>query len=213
MPEVAVRPAPAPTTPSDPPTFQGCLRIALPEGMLSDDLLLSIGSLNDEWRFESDAEGALLIMSPAGSLSGRRGVLISTQLQTWADAKAGGDVFDASAMFRLPDGNRRAADIAWLSPERLSVADEDDEGVWPVTPDLVIEIQSRNDDPSEQREKMDLWIANGARLGWLIDPYDSRVWVYRPGAEPEQLTRPEEMSDDEVLPGLTVALQRIWRPG
>ena len=184
----------------------------MPEGMaLSDDLLLGIGARNDGWRFESDAEGALLILAPAGSLSGRRGVIISTQLQNWASAGAGGDVFDASSLFRLPDGNRRAPDIAWLSPERLSGVDENDEGVWRVAPDLVIEIQSRNDDPSQQRDKMELWMANGARLGWLIDPFEDRVWVYRPDRETEELMRPERIGDAAVLPGLEVDLSRVWR--
>ncbi len=212
MPEVAVQPAPTPTIPTNEATFIGCLRLVMPEGMaLSDDLLLEIGARNETWRFESDAEGALLIMAPAGTLSGRRGMLIGTQLQNWAGAGAGGDIFDASSLFRLPDGNRRAPDIAWLSPERLSEVDEDDEGVWRVTPDLVIEIQSRSDDPSEQREKMELWIANGARLGWLIDPFEERLWVYRAGQEPEELARPMRIGDAEVLPGLDVDLSRVWR--
>lgn len=212
MPEVAVQTAPAPTQAPDEPTVGGSLRIVLPDSLsLTDDLLLEIGARNEAWRFESDAEGALLIMAPAGTLSGRRGALISTQLQNWAGAGAGGDVFDSSSLFRLPDGNRRAPDIAWLSPERLSEVDEDDEGVWRVTPDFVIEIRSRHDDPSEQRAKMELWIVNGARLGWLIDPFEERVWVYRPGGEVMALERPGEMSDEAVLPGLVVDLSRVWR--
>lgn len=212
MPEVAVHAAPTPTIPKNEAVVTGSLRLAMPEGMtLTDDLLLEIGARNEAWRFESDADGALLIMAPAGTLSGRRGMLIGAQLQNWAGAGAGGDVFDASSLFRLPDGNRRAPDIAWLSPERLSKVDEDDEGVWRVTPDFVIEIRSRNDDLSEQQEKMELWIANGALLGWLIDPFEERVWVYRPGAEALVLERPEEMSNEEVLPGLAVDLSRVWR--
>ena len=93
----------------------------------------------------------------------------------------------------------------------MSEIDADDEGFWRITPDLVIEIQSRNDDLSQLLAKMELWIANGARLGWLIDPYDQRLWVYRPGAEAVVLERPLELSDDAVLPGLVVDLRRIWR--
>ena len=213
MSEVAVRAPSMPTTPINEPVAAGGLRLVMPEGIaLSDDLLLEIGARNEGWRFEADAEGALLIMAPAGPASGRRGVRISTQLQNWADAGAGGDIFDASSIFHLPDGNRRSPDIAWLSPERLSEIDADDEGVWRITPDLVIEIQSRNDDPSQLQTKMELWIANGVRLGWLVDPYGQRLWVYRPGTEAVVLERPPEISDDEVLPGLVVDLRRIWQP-
>ena len=212
MTKFAVRPADAPATLPAALTFTDALRIVLPRGIaLSNDLLLDMGARNEHVRLEADAEGALLIMAPAGPASGRRGVRISSQLQHWADAAAGGDVFDASTIFQLPDGSRRSPDVAWLSPERLSEIDADDEGVWQAAPDLAVEIQSRTDSPSALCEKMQMWLRNSVRLGWLVDPFAEQVWVYRPNAEPLTLERPETISDDEVLPGLVIDLRRIWR--
>ena len=54
--------------------------------------------------------------------------------------------------------------------------------------------------PPLQR-KMELYIANGALLGWLIDPYNQQVHIYRPDAEPEVLHDPETIDGEPVLPG------------
>jgi len=132
-------------------------------------------------------------------------------LDTWMDADAGDLTFGAGGMFELPDGNRRAPDAAWISGERLGGIDLFDGDVWNVTPDFVVEVRSLSDDLDQLRAKMDLWLRNGVRLGWLVDPFDQRIWVYRPGAEPVLLERPTKMADDEVLPGLVVDLKRIWR--
>ncbi len=212
MTKFAVQPTEAVAASAETKTFADALRLVMPDEMsLSNDLLLDMGARNEGLRFESDADGALLIMAPAGPASGRRGVRISSQLQSWADANAGGDVFDASSIFQLPDGNRRSPDVAWISPARLSEVVAGDEGVWQVTPDLVIEIRSLTDDIERLRKKMELWLRNGMRLGWLVDPFEQRIWVYRPNAEPLALDRPTTIADDEVLPGLAVDLRRIWR--
>ena len=120
-------------------------------------------------------------------------------------------MFDSSALFGLPDGNRRAPDAAWVSGERLSGIDLLDGKVWSLAPDFVLEIRSLTDDIEQLHAKMELWLRNGVRLGWLLDPFDQRLWVYRPGAEAVVFERPPEMSDDEVLPGLVVDLRRVWR--
>ena len=102
-------------------------------------------------------------------------------------------------------------DAAWLSPKRADTVLEDQQGYWPVCPDFVLEVRSPSDRLSAQQEKLQRWIEYGARLGWLIDPEGEAVWVYREGAEPEQLERPSELSGGEVLAGLVVELDRVWQ--
>jgi Uma2 family endonuclease len=58
--------------------------------------------------------------------------------------------------------------------------------------------------------KMAEYLANGARLGWLLYPPERRVYVYRPGAPVEQLDHPEALAGDPVLPGFTLDLREIW---
>ena len=112
----------------------------------------------------------------------------------------------------MSDGSVRQPDAAWISDERL--ADLPPRGQRPafpqVVPDFVIEVRSSSDRLSQQQRKMEEWIAYGARLGWLVDPEQSRIYVYRPDAEPEVLERPDTISGEPELPGLEVDCADIW---
>ena len=186
-------------------------RLQLPdEWELTDDTFLQLCALNDGWQFETDADGGLLIMAGAAALSGERELDLGAQVLSWS-RRGGTRTYSSSTIFRLADGSRRSADVAWLSSERLAEIDSNDESVWAAAPDFVIEIRSRADRLSELKAKLEMWIANGVRLAWLVDPFDEQIRIYRPGAEPELLQRPSELEDAELLPGLTLDLSRIWR--
>lgn len=178
---------------------------------LTDDRLLELAGLNDAWRFERSADGALEISPVVGPRSSGRRVRIGAQLVSWCDANGSGAAF-AGAGFSLPDGSIRAAAAAWISAERLAAIDATDEGYWPVCPDFVVEIRSPSDRLPQQQAKMRQWMANGARLGWLLDPLSDTIWVYRERqADPEQLERPNELDCGDILPNLTINLSQIWR--
>ena len=178
---------------------------------LTDDLLLQLSSLNEVWFFEADASGALLI-APGSTLRGStRGVEFIAQLVLWSDTGIGGAVLGGRGLLRLPDGSRRIPRVAWISEERLAqIPLEDAERVWPVVPDFVVEIRPYHGQIDYLHEKMSVWMATGARLGWLIDPFKEQVHIYRPDAEVEVLERPSELGDEGVLPGLSVDLERVW---
>ena len=190
----------------------GPLRIRLPDDwVLTNDKLLELCSLNDTVPFEVDETGALILNMPSGPTSEWIGMEFVFALRAWMDVDAGDRVFGSGAMFELPDGNRRAPDAAWISAARLTAVDLFDGKVWSVSPDFVVEVLSLSDDLDRQQAKMALWLRNGVRLGWLVDPFEQRLWVCRPGTEAVMLERPSEMSDAEVLPGLVVDLRRVWR--
>ena len=186
------------------------IRLQLPPAWsLTDDLLLTLGSLNEEWCFEADANGGLLIMAPPGPLSGSRELRIASQVLLWSDRQGAGRTFP-SAMFRLPNGWRRAPDVAWISDERLAGIAPYDEGVWQVCPDLVVEVQSRTDRSAEVRTKMEMWIGQGAREAWLVDPYEEALWIYRPDHDPLRLQRPSSAAAAEIADDLEIDLTEVW---
>ena len=119
-------------------------------------------------------------------------------------------VFESSATFMLPNGDRRMPDAAWISNERLAEIADHDEIIWQICPDFVVEVRSATDDLKDQQAKMEMWISQGARLGWLVDPLEESVWVYRPEQEPERLERPESLTATEIADDLTIDLSRIW---
>jgi len=183
-----------------------------PQWRLSERCLLELCSLNDPWRFERSAEGALEMTPPPGPLSSKRGGRIYAQILAWSDANRSGEAFESSAGFRLADASIRAAAGSWVSNERLAGIALEHEGAWPVCPDFVVAIRSRTDRLPRQQAKMRQWTANGARLGWLIDPFEGSVWVYRAGhAGPEQIARPQRLSCGGLLPGLSIDLSHVWR--
>ena len=165
-------------------------------------------------RLERDPNGTILVMPPAGSYSSNRSLDVASQLLAWSRKNESGAAFDSSGGFRLPNGAIRAPDAAWVSSDRLAGLSEDDkEGFPPVCPDVVIEIRSKTDARSDLESKMTEYVDNGARLAWLIDPYEESVAVYRPGEPVETLDRPDTCSGDPILPGFDLDLSSVWEPG
>ena len=178
---------------------------------VSDDELLELSSRNPELRFERAAEGDLIIMPPSGSESGRRDLSVAGQVLAWAQSDGTGVAFGPSAGFRLPNGAVRAADAAWLRKDRWqALSSEEKEKYAPLCPEFVVEVRSPSDELAELQGKMREYIDNGAALAWLIDPFERRVFVYRPGALVTQLEDPSRISAEPVLPGFVLELAPVW---
>ncbi|HEX8097551.1 MAG TPA: Uma2 family endonuclease, partial [Pyrinomonadaceae bacterium] len=77
-------------------------------------------------------------------------------------------------------------------------------------PDFVVELRSPSDSLGRLKEKMAEYIENGAQLGWLIDPFERKVYVYRPGSAVEVLDDPQEVSGEPLLRGFTLDVQSLW---
>jgi len=114
-------------------------------------------------------------------------------------------------MFTLPNGAKRSPDASWIRRERWEALSEaQQEGIGPLCPDFVVELCSPSDRLPVLQEKMQEYIDNGARLGWLIDPLERRVYIYRPGQPIEQLADPATLSGDPVLPGFVLPVGELW---
>ena len=179
---------------------------------LTDDLLAQISSLNSPWHFERTPEGALHIMAPASPDADDIAADFTRQVGNWAHIIHFGTTYGSSPGFTMPDGSVREPDAAWISDERLAaLPPRGQRPAFPaVVPDLVIEVCSPSDRLTQQQRKMREWIAYGARLGWLIDPGNSRIYIYRPDAEPEILERPDTISGEPELSGLEIDCADIW---
>ncbi|WP_017324348.1 Uma2 family endonuclease [Synechococcus sp. PCC 7336] len=172
----------------------------------------ALAAANRDLRLERTADGKLSVSPPTGSESSQRNLSICLQLGNWAEAnEALGVAFESSGGFELPNGATRAPDASWVSRERWdALTQEEKEGFAPLCPDFVVELRSKSDRLDVLQNKMREYLASGARLGWLIDPQNFRVEIYRSGAEMLVLERPNQLSGEDVLPGFTLSLQRIW---
>ncbi|WP_337175692.1 Uma2 family endonuclease [Paludisphaera sp.] len=165
---------------------------------------------NRDLRLEREADGALIAMTPASTVSGGRELTLAAQVWNWANATGLGRAFGPSAGFTLPDTAVRAPDVSWIRHERLdALPPGEGDRFARIVPDFVAELRSPSDRIEKLRAKMAAYIAHGVRLGWLIDPKAGTVEIYRPGREAETLTGPKELSGEDVLPGFTLDLTDI----
>ena len=178
---------------------------------LTEDEFFEFCQLNKDLRIELTSEGDLIIMPPTGGKTGRRNVKLTVKLELWAEADGSGQTFDSSTGFTLPNGAKRSPDAAWVSNERWNaLPEEKQEEFPPLCPEFVAELRSRTDSLTSLQQKMEEYIANGAQLGWLIDPFEKKVHVYRPGAEVEVLDDPESVSGEPLLGGFALDVRALW---
>ena len=216
MVQAPAKPAPAP---SDAPILSADLAeappIALrlpPQWELTDERVIELGESNELLIFERTAEGVLQIGFPSGFETGRNELSVGSQIANWRFERDLGEATGATSGYSLPDGALLVPDAAWISDERLEGVESEPTQPMPAVPDFVVEVRSLSQNIRDQQEKMERWMANGVRLGWLIDPYEALAWIYREGQdEPERLKRPDTLSGEDVMVGLVVDLTRLWR--
>lgn len=187
------------------------LAVHLPMDALTDAQFLAFCQANPELRLERNAQGEIIVMSPTGAESSYRNLLVGAALFAWAVSDGSGSAFDSSGGFRLPDGAIRSPDAAWVRRARLAgLTSAAKRGFLPLCPDFVVEVRSETDRLEVLLAKMAEYMANGAQLGWLIDPLEGAVHVFRPGAAPQRLARPQLLAGDPELPGFRLALDKLW---
>jgi Uma2 family endonuclease len=163
---------------------------------------------NPELRLELTANGELITMAPAGWESSARNLNLATDVDIWNRQTKLGKAFDSSGGFTLPNGAVKSPDVTWI--EKSKLANIPTGVAFPaVVPDFVIELRSKSDSLKTLRAKMEEYRSNGVRLGWLIDPQQQSVEIYRLGQEVEILQSPTQLSGEDVLPGFILDLSSI----
>ena len=166
---------------------------------------------NPDLKLERSANGELIAMPPTGGETGKRNVKVTTQLDLWNEQTELGEVFDSSTGFTLPNKADRSPDASWVEKSRWSaLTPEQREKFIPLCPDFVIELVSPSDSLKKSQEKMQEYMEDGCRLGWLINRKKREVEIYRPGQDVEVLQSPLTLSGENVLPGFVLNLQKIW---
>jgi len=177
---------------------------------LTDDQFFRLCNDNREFLFEMSAERELIIMAPSKPETDRKNATITARLWNWAQQDGTGVSFGSSAIFTLPNGAKRSPDGAWIRNSRWKCrTKEEQEEFHEICPDFVIELRSRSDRLRDVEKKMEEYITNGARLGWLLDPIKNRATIYRPGHSPERIDKPTFLSGDPVLSGFKFDFKEI----
>ena len=179
---------------------------------LTDGEFFRLCQANRDLRLERSPRGELLIMPPTGGETGRRSMRIAVQLGAWTAADGTGVAFDSSTGFVLPTRAIRSPDAAWMLRERWdAIPRESREGFVPAAPDFVIELRSTSDRRADLDAKMREYEAAGVKLGWLIDPVERCVLVYRQHQPMVILEHPPRLDGSPLLPGFVLELDAVWQ--
>ncbi len=194
--------------------FSGAVVLNLPrEFVFNEDAFYDFCRANADLRIERTAEGEIIVMPPTGWETMDRNSELTTQVRIWAKSDGRGKAGESSGGFILPNGAERSPDASWIRRERLAqLTAEQRRKFAPLCPDFVVELMSPSDKLRVVQAKMEEYIANGAQLGWLLDPDNRTVYVYRPNAPVEKLENVLEVSGEPELPGFVLQLAEIWEP-
>lgn len=178
---------------------------------MTDEQFYQLCITNPDLKFERNAQGDLLIMSPTGGETGNRNIEIAGEFVNWNRQHRLGVLFDSSTGFKLPRGGERSPDVAWVEQSRWdALTPEQRQKFPPIAPDFVLELLSPSDRLSVVQTKMQEYMASGVRLGWLINPSSRQVEVYQLGQAPELLNSPTHLSGEPVLPGFVLNMGLVW---
>jgi len=178
---------------------------------MNDDEFFDFCQRHKDLRIEMQADGEIIIMPPTGSETGIKNFKLTGMFWTWVEKDGGGEGFDSSTGFVLPNGAKRSPDLSWIKSEKWNAIPKAKRKKFaPVCPDFVVELRSETDSLAKLQTKMEEYIENGAALGWLIDAEKRKVYVYRPKAEVEVLENPAEISGEPLHQGFTLNLKEIW---
>src|SRR6266581_4407821 len=179
---------------------------------MTDEEFYEFCRRNQDFRFEMDKEENLIVTPPTFLETSRKNLKINVRLGAWAEKDNTGVAFESDGMFTLPNGAKRSPDAFWILNEKYYALskEEREERFARIVPDFVVELRSKSDNLRKLQNKMSEYIENGVRLGWLIDPYERQVHIYR-GDEPvEVLENPHKVSGEDVLSGFELDLTEIW---
>ncbi|HLP90137.1 MAG TPA: Uma2 family endonuclease [Nostocaceae cyanobacterium] len=179
---------------------------------ISDDEFYQLCRANPDVKFERNAQGEILIVSPTGGETGNSNIEIAADFVIWNRQNKLGYCFDSSTCFKLSNGANRSPDVPWIKKERWEqLTPEQRKKFPPIAPDFVLELMSPSDSLKETQAKMQEYIDNQVQLGWLINPEARQVEIYRLNQPVQILTFPRELSGENTLPGFVLNLQTVWR--
>ncbi|MEG3907968.1 Uma2 family endonuclease [Microcoleus sp. w2-18bC1] len=189
------------------------LKVNLDRVQFTDEQFYQLCLSNPELTIERDAEGRLIVMSPVGGDSGSREMDLGGEVYIWNRQTQLGKVFSSSTLFKLPGGGSRSPDVAWVELSRWgALTPEQRQKFPPIAPDFVIELreaklsrrESRSDNLQTLQDKMMEYLQSGVRLGWLFNPQNQQVEIYRQGQPKEVRSLPTQLSGEDVLPGFVL---------
>jgi Uma2 family endonuclease len=181
---------------------------------MTDEEFSAFCAEHPDLNFEMSADGELIVMPPTYSDTGASNSEIAGELHNWARKDRRGVVCDSSTGFVLPNGARRSPDASWTLKSRVQAlsAAKQRKAFWHLCPDFVIEVKSASDRLKPLRKKMLEYLEQGAQLGWLVDPENETVEIFRPDGKSQKRTGVDKLEGEGPVAGFVLDLTYVWDP-
>lgn len=182
----------------------------MPDKEFSDEAFFEFCQANDFFKIERNSKGQIIIMPPTGGMTGNFNSELNADFVIWNRHKKQGKTFDSSTGFKLPTGATYSPDYAWIRLERWEkLTVEQREKFIPICPDFVMELRSKTDSLKAVKDKMKEWMEAGCRLGWLVDPYQEIVYIYKENEEVKEQSFDKRLSGENVLEGFEMDIRLV----
>ena len=186
------------------------IELSFPNG-LSDEAFEELCFSNKELIVEREPDGKITVMSPVSPYSGRNELKFIGELYIYC-SKHGGESFSSSTAFTLPDTSVKSPDACFVSDQQIAnFTEEDLKHFAKIVPEFIVEVIPPSDQLTEAKSKMlNVWIANGVQLGWLVDVENERLWIYRQNGSVDLIEDfNQTITGEDVVPGFEFDLQNL----
>jgi Uma2 family endonuclease len=151
-----------------------------------------------------------LVEKAVGYFESRLAAVLIHFIERFLDTARLGMVLAPDGMLNILSGLVRAADVSFISWQRLPGGELPKQPIPNLVPDLAIEVLSKGNTKAEMRRKLQEYFQAGVRLVWLIDPVTRTATVCTTPEQAMHVDRDGVLSGGEVLPGFLLPLEELF---
>lgn len=144
-----------------------------------------------------------------GARHGGVGTRLIIRLGNHVETNKLGGVYGPDTTFQIGN-NQRLPDVSFVSVSRIPPEGEP-EGIWPMAPDLAVEIISPNDLFEKVISKVSEYFSAGVRQVWLVSPEHRTVIIYNSPSHTTILSESDDLTGDDILPGFRCRVAELFQ--
>jgi Uma2 family endonuclease len=152
-------------------------------------------------------DGEYVVVAPHDWVSSTVVIQFGSLLNAWVRPRKLGWVLDSNGGTQFEDGDMRAADVTYVSRDRLPHVPR---RFGRVIPELIVEVRSSKQSQRAVRRQIESLMDKGIEIGVYVDPERHRVEIHRPGAEPVVLGDDDRFEIPDLLPGFGFPVRELW---
>jgi len=199
-------------------TIQGVHETILPVVLdmpvpLTDDLIASLGSLNPQYRFETTADGRLILTPGTGFFASGGEAELIRQVGNWNKEHGLGHVSSSSGYFKQLDAAVKGPDCTYTTWESIDAQiplDRKPQAYEQLAPDVTFELTSPTDGFTTLDTKCRGYATNGNKAVLLLISRTQSVATYRPNAEPVYADDIAAVVIGSEMPGFVLDAQAVF---